>query len=166
MKLAGHCDWCRKDISFYPCKAKQKHHFCSCACMHAFTNKHMNPEGYRSYADRSKNSQRFSEMNRRMNPTRMTDRTREKLRIARLNTGEGKSYSKLFGVHEHRAVAEQILGRPLRENEIVHHRDGNKRNNSPENLVVFSSQSEHAKHHMELKLFLQEIQKMDGGDAQ
>lgn len=166
MKLSGHCDWCGKDISFYPCKASQRHHFCSRTCQCSFANKRMNPDRYHDYADWSKNSRRFSEMNRRLNPTRMTDKTREKLRNARLNTGEGKSYTKRYGVHEHRVVAEQILGRPLRDKEIVHHRDGNKRNNTPENLVIFASQAEHAKYHMELKLFLQEIKKMDGGDAQ
>ena len=165
MKLTGHCDWCGKDISFYPSKANQRHHFCSRVCQNAFCNKRRNPDGYRDYADWSNNGKRFSEMNRRLNPTRMTAQTREKLRNARINTGEGKSYAKLYGTHEHRVVAEQMLGRPLREKEIVHHRDGNKRNNSPENIVVFASQSEYARYHMELKLFIQEIRKMDGGDA-
>lgn len=31
--------------------------------------------------------------------------------------------------------------------EIAHHRDGNKKNNSPENIEVLSSQSEHARIH-------------------
>jgi len=105
-------------------------------------------------------------MNRLLNPNRMTPETREKLRRAHLNTGEGKTYTKMFGVHEHRVVAEQMLGRPLRENETVHHRDGNKRNNNPENLIIFRSQSEHAKHHAEMKWFLRELALMEGCDAQ
>ena len=165
MKLTGRCDWCGKSISFYPSKANQRHHFCSRVCQSAFCNKRTNPDGYRDYADWSNNGKRFTEMNRRLNPTRMTAQTREKLRNARINIGAGKSYAKLYGTHEHRVVAEQMLGRPLRKKEIVHHRDGNKRNNSPENIVVFASQSEHARYHMELKLFIQEIRKMDGGDA-
>lgn len=166
MKLHGNCDWCGKEIAFYPSKAKQKHHFCCRPCQHAFSNKRKNPERYLEYADCSKNSLRFTEMNRRLNPTRMTMETREKLREAHLNTGEGKTYTKVFGVHEHRVVAERILGRPLRGSEIVHHRNGDKRNNTPENLVVFQSQSEHAKHHMEMKWFLSELEKLEGGDAQ
>jgi len=47
---------------------------------------------------------------------------------------------------EHRFIAMEILGRDLYENEVVHHIDGNKRNNSPENLMVMS-RSEHAKIH-------------------
>lgn len=47
-------------------------------------------------------------------------------------------------VYEHRLVAEEIIGRQLNINEIVHHRDGNKQNNSPSNLEVMSA-SEHTR---------------------
>lgn len=51
-------------------------------------------------------------------------------------------------VLEHRLVAEHSLGRLLTECEVVHHIDGNRLNNSPDNLHVFASQSEHSKHHV------------------
>lgn len=89
-------------------------------------------------------------MNRIMNPNRMTPAVRNKLRSARLGTGEGKTYTKTFGRHTHRVVAEQILGRPLKEGEIVHHIDGNKRNNDPSNLMVMT-QSEHCRLHFSKK---------------
>lgn len=60
--------------------------------------------------------------------------------------GEGKTYRKLYGRHEHRVVAERMLGRPLMKGEVVHHIDGNKRNNSPENLLV-TTQGNHMKDH-------------------
>jgi hypothetical protein len=44
---------------------------------------------------------------------------------------------------EHRFVAEQELGRHLKPNEIVHHIDGDKRNNAIGNLQVFATQSDH-----------------------
>ena len=47
----------------------------------------------------------------------------------------------------HRWVAEKKLGRKLREGEVVHHKDRNKRNNSPANLHVFRNQLEHDKAH-------------------
>lgn len=37
---------------------------------------------------------------------------------------------------EHRVVVSSLLGRPLREQEIVHHLDGDRANNSPNNLFL------------------------------
>lgn len=88
-------------------------------------------------------------MNEELNPTRMGLDTRVKLRNAHLGCGSGQSYEKTFGRHTHRVVAEQILGRRLKPKEVVHHIDGNKRNNSHENLMIFSCQAEHAKWHVD-----------------
>ena len=49
-------------------------------------------------------------------------------------------------VYEHRLVIEKILGRYLRKDEKVHHRNGNQLDNRPENLEVLSS-SEHTTLH-------------------
>lgn len=160
------CDWCGKEFERHDYFAKgKKHLFCSRQCLADFSNKTKNPTGYSSLKDYSNMSIHCTDLNRRLNPTRMTDDVRGKLREARLGYGEGVTYTKYFGKHEHRVVAEKILGRPLLQGEVIHHRDGNKRNNAPENLVIFSSQSEHAKHHAELRWFLQEIKKLEGGDA-
>ncbi len=89
---------------------------------------------------------------RERNKTLMTPEVKEKLRNFRLGKGEGKTYTKTYGRHTHRIVAEQKLGRALLPGEIVHHKDENKRNNDPDNIHVFANQAEHAKFHMDLRL--------------
>lgn len=94
------------------------------------------------------NAQRLAEYNRAENPLNKPGgvlSSRKKRRAALRDTGEGKAYKKFFGRHEHRAVAEAMLGRPLKPGEIVHHIDGDKLNNDPMNLEVLSSQAEHVK---------------------
>lgn len=51
---------------------------------------------------------------------------------------------------EHVLVAERVLGRALNDDDVVHHKDGNKLNNDPENLWVCTS-SEHRKAHASLQ---------------
>ena len=148
MKYQTACDWCGKPVIYYPCKVNKKHHFCSRECLLAFRSKKTNPDHYQEYGDFSKIRERFCKMNQVLNPKRMTPETRKKLRESRLGTGDGKTYTKTYGRHTHRVVAEQMLGRPLAKGEIVHHIDGNKRNNAPDNLQVMT-QSEHARLHMQ-----------------
>lgn len=52
-------------------------------------------------------------------------------------------------VDEHRLVAEEILRRPLKADEYVHHVDGDKLNNAPDNLYVCGA-SEHEALHKQL----------------
>lgn len=49
-------------------------------------------------------------------------------------------------VLQHRLVAEQIVGRPLRRSEIVHHRNHDRADNRPTNLEV-TTRSRHIRGH-------------------
>jgi hypothetical protein len=61
-------------------------------------------------------------------------------------------------IREHRLVAEQMIGRQLRDDEIPHHLNGIKDDNRPENLCVLSLKT-HAGE-MRLKdLYIKELQK-------
>ena len=46
------------------------------------------------------------------------------------------------------------LGRELKKGEVVHHKDGNKKNNDPDNLMVFASTNDHTMYHKGCKAFL------------
>lgn len=51
-------------------------------------------------------------------------------------------------VYVHMVAAEQKLGRYLLPEETVHHRDLNKLNNDPSNLMIFASNGDHSRFHM------------------
>lgn len=133
------CDYCGKKYNSYQCG--KYNHFCSIECRRLgayLMSQNITPE------DRERRSKQIIRVNKTINNDK-------KHLESRANTlrgkGSGKGYTKVNGVHRHRLVAEEKLGRKLLPGEIVHHKDGNKRNDDPENLEVMT-QSEHIREHL------------------
>ncbi len=66
----------------------------------------------------------------------------KKILMPNHHRSDGKGY-----VFEHIVIAESKIGRRLKEKEVVHHIDGNKKNNDPSNIQIFKNNSEHMKFH-------------------
>lgn len=72
-------------------------------------------------------------------------------------------------VQEHRLVMEKVLGRYLEPYEVVHHRDGNKKNNDPDNLEVKTRGrhvSEHFKASHEVLQMREELERLRKENAE
>ena len=162
MLVKYRCDWCDKEFERQACYMKgKKHVFCSRQCLADFSSKTKNPEGYASLKDLTGVSQHMTRLNQEMNLERMTPETRAKMREVRLGRGECRGYSKIYGRPAHRVVMEQMLGRPLKPKEVVHHRDFNPYNNAPENLQLFASSAEHTRFHAEYRWFLKQLELLE-----
>lgn len=133
------CDYCGKEYTSYQCG--KYNHFCSIECRRVgayLMSQNITPE------DRERRSKQIIRVNKTINNDKEhLERRADNLR----GRGSGKSYTKRNGKHEHRLVVEKMLGRPLKPGEIVHHKDGDKHNNDPDNLEVMT-QSEHIKEHL------------------
>lgn len=132
------CHVCTKEFKHYG-KKQFKHYFCCNTCFKEW------------------NSKRLSEYNKTENPVNKSLTPEQRLKISeslknteRSRNIKSTTYKKRLGKHIHRIVAEIKIGRELTKREIVHHIDGNKHNNSPDNLQIMN-RAEHARVHFKGK---------------
>jgi hypothetical protein len=138
-KMILKCDNCGIEYESYQCG--KYHHFCSIEC-----RRKAGKLVASSFDEdtRRRASERITYYNKNVfNKGEYKERNSE----AKRQKGSRKGYTKINGRHKHRIIAEQMLGRKLQPGEIVHHKDGDKRNNTPENLEVMT-QSEHIREHL------------------
>ena len=144
MKVILTCEYCGKKFTRYPSRLKRKGRgrFCSRECKDNACRKGdflvcalCNNRFYRSLSEQDVGEKKNNFCSKNcyfsFRKIHMKDYT----------------YPKIGSVHIHRIVAEAKLGRKLKKDEIVHHEDGDKQNNSPDNITVLKNQSEHAKIH-------------------
>ena len=118
------CDYCglvfnrkpssirAKNYCSKKCRHNDKYAFCKCGHCGANFEKAKNTILGRTFCSRkcaaSFTSPRMSEMNRQLNPSRMVQATKEKLRSFRLGKGKGTGYAKIYGRHEGEAEEKEI----------------------------------------------------------
>lgn len=110
--VARTCEWCSQRFSVYisPSSWTGRGRFCTRTCHYAWNRSLKNTA-----------------------PTRRRVTEYGYIRLVKRDHPRANKYGMIF---EHRVVAEQMIGRPLRRDEVVHHKNGIKTDNRPENLEV------------------------------
>lgn len=138
------CDNCGNEFEYRSHHSgRNRHFFCCAACGYAFKIKTVQvtcdwcgAAFTRKRSDVERNKHNFCDVGCYLDYTNF-----EKA---------GAPNQKVAGKVLYRTIAERKLGRPLTDDEEVHHIDGNHLNNSPDNLQVLSA-SEHSVIHASQK---------------
>lgn len=151
------CDTCGKPISYVRSNfARSEKHYCCLKCSHVAQKK---PKDELKCDYCGKSFTRFQAWSKKSDVHFCSVECRRAwfAKASQANVSHGE-YIFEKGEFQHRIVAEGMIGRKLLPDEVVHHIDGDRSNNSPDNLMVMT-RSEHGRLHANRRF------KKVGGDA-
>lgn len=120
------CSNCGESLTRKRCFLKKyKHFFCSSKCRGEWKKKNLMPSNKEWWNGGTRENNGYIQIFSKGHPYK----------------------NKSNYVMEHRLVMEEHLGRYLKPEEVVHHINGNKKDNRLENLMLFKNQAEHTKFH-------------------
>jgi hypothetical protein len=137
------CPTCNKEFKATPSNIKRNgDKFCSPECYHVSRIGKVGGMAGKKHSESTKKKMR--EARERRGYVYKTCITRDGYKMIRVPNHPYRT--KQGYVKEHKLVMEKIIGRYILPQEIVHHINGIKDDNRPENLKLFANSSEHHKY--------------------
>ena len=141
-----HCENCGKPLILNNTRDIQRKRFCSKSCLFAVINPLQFVPPVSEVAREKMRQSKLSLIAKGWKPVGWH------AFLPRLRISKRDGYKFIGARREHRVLAEKMIGRAILRGEVVHHVDGNRLNNSIDNLAVLS-RSEHQKYHLDLRRF-------------